>query len=287
MLLLAAREAVTQRFRHQAKAHGLTEQQWRVVRALAEVESLEIIALSAVCHIHSASLSRILPKLGKAGLISRCSNAADHRRVIVSLTPRGRRLLEELMPDSRKIYQQLARDVGPDLLARAVVARVGRIDGERRQIERQVLPIVPVKLREERDVDLAVVGRCAAEAHHVAERRMGDLAKDAVGAPLSIQDAGDPGRSGARARVQIRENADVARDATVAWTQYEANELRVRRREAGAVGAEEHAEDLLEHAQRVDVVRVAERRLTARVAEDLHALRRPLQTVRFQPQIAQ
>jgi len=118
MLLLAAREAVTQRFRHQAKAHGLTEQQWRVVRALAEVESLEIIALSAVCHIHSASLSRILPKLGKAGLISRCSNAADHRRVIVSLTPRGRRLLEELMPDSRKIYQQLARDVGPERLER-------------------------------------------------------------------------------------------------------------------------------------------------------------------------
>jgi homoprotocatechuate degradation regulator HpaR len=118
MLLLAAREAVTQRFRHQAKAHGLTEQQWRVIRALAEVESLEIIALSAMCHIHSASLSRILPKLGKAGMISRCSNAADHRRVIVSLTPRGRLLLDETLPESRKIYQQLARDVGPERLER-------------------------------------------------------------------------------------------------------------------------------------------------------------------------
>ena len=71
MLLLAAREAVTQRFRFQNQAHGLTEQQWRVIRALAEAESLEIRALSAQCRIHAASLSRILPKLQRDGLIAR------------------------------------------------------------------------------------------------------------------------------------------------------------------------------------------------------------------------
>jgi homoprotocatechuate degradation regulator HpaR len=118
MLLLAAREAVTHRFRHHSKSHGLTEQQWRIIRALAEVESIEIIALSAMCRIHSASLSRILPKLGKAGLISRSSDPADHRRVIVSLSPRGRLVLEEIMPESRKIYEQLARDVGSERLER-------------------------------------------------------------------------------------------------------------------------------------------------------------------------
>jgi homoprotocatechuate degradation regulator HpaR len=116
MLLLAAREAVTQRFRPQTSARGLTEQQWRVVRALAEVERLEIVALSARCRIHAASLSRILPRLDKVGLISRRPDAADHRRVIVSLTSRGRRVLDEIIPESARVYQQIARDVGPERL---------------------------------------------------------------------------------------------------------------------------------------------------------------------------
>jgi homoprotocatechuate degradation regulator HpaR len=116
MLLLAAREALTQRFRHLNQAYGLTEQQWRVIRALAEVESLEIHALSAVCRIHAASLSRILPKLNRAGFIARCSKAADQRCVIVSLTPRGRQLIEDVLPESSRVYEEVARDVGPERL---------------------------------------------------------------------------------------------------------------------------------------------------------------------------
>jgi len=116
MLLLAAREAVTQRFRFQNQAHGLTEQQWRVIRALAEVESLEIHALSGQCRIHAASLSRILPKLHRDGLIARSAKAADQRCVIVSLTPRGRQIISDTWPDASRVYEQLARDVGPDRL---------------------------------------------------------------------------------------------------------------------------------------------------------------------------
>ncbi len=116
MLLLATREALTQRFRHLNQAYGLTEQQWRVIRALAEVDALEIHALSAVCRIHAASLSRILPKLDRAGLISRSAKAADQRCVIVSLMPRGRQLIEDAAPESSRVYDQLASDVGPERL---------------------------------------------------------------------------------------------------------------------------------------------------------------------------
>jgi homoprotocatechuate degradation regulator HpaR len=120
MLLLATRDALTQRFRHLNQAFGLTEQQWRVIRALGEVPSLEIHALSATCRIHAASLSRILPKLDRAGLIAR-AKAADQRCVIVSLMPRGRKLIEDVAPESSRVYQQLARDIGPERLERMYV----------------------------------------------------------------------------------------------------------------------------------------------------------------------
>jgi homoprotocatechuate degradation regulator HpaR len=118
MLLLAAREAVTQRFRGLNQTYALTEQQWRVLRALAEVESLEIHALSAMCRIHAASLSRILPKLDEVGLIARSAKAADQRCVIVSLTPRGHQLIQDNAPRSSRVYEQLARDVGQERLDR-------------------------------------------------------------------------------------------------------------------------------------------------------------------------
>jgi len=118
MLLLATRDALTQRFRHLNQAFGLTEQQWRVIRVLGEVPSLEIHALSATCRIHAASLSRILPKLDRAGLIARVAKAADQRCVVVSLTPRGRQLIEDVAPESSRVYEQLARDIGPERLER-------------------------------------------------------------------------------------------------------------------------------------------------------------------------
>jgi len=117
MLLLAAREAVTQRFRYQTQEYGLTEQQWRVIRALAEVDSLEIHALSAQCRIHAASLSRILPKLHRDGLIARHAKAADQRCVVVSLTPRGLQLIDDTWPQASRVYEQLAHDIGAERLA--------------------------------------------------------------------------------------------------------------------------------------------------------------------------
>ena len=87
MLLLLARESVMQRWRPFLHARGLTDQQWRVMRALREVDSLEINELGKRCCIHPASLSRILPKLATQRIISRYPNVADQRRVIISLAP--------------------------------------------------------------------------------------------------------------------------------------------------------------------------------------------------------
>ncbi len=113
MQLMLAREAVMQRFRPHLNAHGLTDQQWRIVRALNEVEAMDIAALARACCLHTASLSRSLPNLEAAGLISRRANREDQRRVSVSLTAAGRHLFETVAPQSEAIYAQLAQDIGP------------------------------------------------------------------------------------------------------------------------------------------------------------------------------
>ncbi|MBX3552043.1 MAG: homoprotocatechuate degradation operon regulator HpaR [Pseudolabrys sp.] len=112
MQLMRAREAVMARFRPHLKARDLSDQQWRIIRALSETNSLEIVALSACCCIHPASLSRMLPALEQEGLIKRQGHVRDQRRSVISLTVHGRRLFREMGPESEAIYAALARDIG-------------------------------------------------------------------------------------------------------------------------------------------------------------------------------
>ncbi len=107
------------RFRPHLHANGLTDQQWRIIRALMEVNSREILDLSEVCGIHPASLSRILPKLDAAGIIDRRPNTADQRRVIVTIAPKGRALFKQIAPESDRLYESIISDIGHDLMHEA------------------------------------------------------------------------------------------------------------------------------------------------------------------------
>jgi homoprotocatechuate degradation regulator HpaR len=124
MQLLRAREAVMQHFRPHLRGHGITEQQWRVLRVLAEARLLEILEISERCCILPASLSLMLPKLEAAGLISRQNNPADQRRVNVSLTANGRNFFAKMSVESEKAYAELARDVGGERSAALTISSV-------------------------------------------------------------------------------------------------------------------------------------------------------------------
>jgi homoprotocatechuate degradation regulator HpaR len=112
MRLMQAREAVMQRFRPLLRAHGVTDQQWRIIRALDEADALEISQLGERCVVSPASLSRILPKLAARGLIARRPNAADQRRIIVSLTPAGHQLFAAIAPLSETAYAAISGELG-------------------------------------------------------------------------------------------------------------------------------------------------------------------------------
>jgi homoprotocatechuate degradation regulator HpaR len=118
MLLMRCREVVISQFRQYLYEQGLTEQQWRILRVLAEHEQVELLELSARCLIKPPSLSRTVPALAERGLVNRRSHPEDHRRVRVSLTPAGRELFETMAAETERIYAQLDARLGAaDLLS--------------------------------------------------------------------------------------------------------------------------------------------------------------------------
>jgi homoprotocatechuate degradation regulator HpaR len=112
MQLLRAREALMQEFRPHLREKGLSEQQWRVLRALAEAGSMEINALGEACQIHPASLSRMLPNLERDGRIERRAGDDDQRYVIVSITAKGKALFQRVAKESEQIYALIERRIG-------------------------------------------------------------------------------------------------------------------------------------------------------------------------------
>lgn len=116
MSLLRAREAVMRHFRPELRRYGITEQQWRVLRALMTRPGMEVAELAESTFLLGPSLSRILRDLEGLHLIKRRHDDADHRRSIISLTRAGADLIERVSPESEAIYAEITRRFGAQRL---------------------------------------------------------------------------------------------------------------------------------------------------------------------------
>jgi homoprotocatechuate degradation regulator HpaR len=112
IMLLRARETVMQRFRPMLKTHGLSEQQWRVLRVLNEQGPSTPTELASSAVILLPSLTRILANLAGRGLIARARHADDGRRQVATLTNSGGDLIAEITPKSAAIYAALEAEFG-------------------------------------------------------------------------------------------------------------------------------------------------------------------------------
>jgi homoprotocatechuate degradation regulator HpaR len=118
-LMLQAREALMAQFRPILNEHGVTEQQWRIIRALLTHGPLEPRQLCELCQISSPSIVGVLLRLEEAGLVDRERMADDQRRVRVSVTARSRQLGRRMIPAIEERYASIEGQVGVQTLQQA------------------------------------------------------------------------------------------------------------------------------------------------------------------------
>ena len=122
MLLLRARELMMARFRPLLTAQGLTEQQWRIIRALHENGPLEPRQLCALCTISSPSLAGVLARMEDLGHVTKERFEDDQRRVRVSLTAQSEEIVERMAPQLEAEYRALEKQVGTKVVDDLYVA---------------------------------------------------------------------------------------------------------------------------------------------------------------------
>lgn len=105
-------------FRPSLAAHGLSEQQWRVLRVLAEVDDdITVGEVAERALLLGPSLSRIVANLVERGLVQRRTDGRDARKAHLSITDSGLDLIREIAPFSEAGYARIERRFGHDELA--------------------------------------------------------------------------------------------------------------------------------------------------------------------------
>jgi homoprotocatechuate degradation regulator HpaR len=121
-LLLQAREAVMAHTRPSLRQQSLSDQQWRVLRVLGEDHSqggqgVETGRIAREAYLLGPSLTGVLSRMERDGLLTRVRDPQDQRRSVVRPTEQGLRLVDTLSRTIEAHYLWLEQSLGKDKLA--------------------------------------------------------------------------------------------------------------------------------------------------------------------------
>ena len=104
-------------FRPNLRAHGLTDQQWRVLRVLGERGATDAGTIAAQAYLLGPSLTGVLARMERDGLIKRQRDAADARRTLVQASAKGKRMVRKLAESIEHHYAAMEQVLGKTQLA--------------------------------------------------------------------------------------------------------------------------------------------------------------------------
>ncbi len=106
--LYAATNLLQRLYRPMLEPLGLTYSQYLVMLVLWEREPVTVGELQSCLRLDVGTLSPLLKRMERAGLVTRIRDPRDERRVLIAPTPRGR----DLKVDARDIPHALAKQIG-------------------------------------------------------------------------------------------------------------------------------------------------------------------------------
>src|SRR5262249_11994437 len=126
--------------------HELSIAMWRILAVLANDDGQRQIDLAVHTSIDVSTLSRVVTRLVKTGLVTRTRSATNNREVVVRLSPKGAAMLARVIPHAlaleriaiagvpakdlsvvrrslRRMYQNLAASAGVSVRTEATALR--------------------------------------------------------------------------------------------------------------------------------------------------------------------
>ena len=99
------------------KAHDLSIDMWRVLAALSNNGGQRQVDLAGLTSIDASTLSRLVSRLVRLGLVTRSRSERSSREVVVALSSKGRALVQRLIPIAKKLEQKASAGLSAKDLA--------------------------------------------------------------------------------------------------------------------------------------------------------------------------
>lgn len=90
---------------------SLTLPQFRVLLILSHQDTVNLATLSGLLEVKPSAAGRMVDRLVGAGLIDRCPHPTSRRELLVVLTPRGRKVVREVLVRRRKEIAKIVENM--------------------------------------------------------------------------------------------------------------------------------------------------------------------------------
>ncbi len=90
------------------KEHGLSIDMWRVLAALAHAGEQRQIDLVSRTSIDASTMSRIVTRMGRMGLVVRQRSKTSSREVVVALSLKGTALVQRIIPIAHRLEETVS-----------------------------------------------------------------------------------------------------------------------------------------------------------------------------------
>ena len=107
---------------------GLTVPEWRILAHLTQADGASVRDIETQVAMEKSKVSRAASRLEERGVIDKLTHSSDRRLVRLQLTPKGRDMLAELLPQAMAFQQEVEATLGTDLAGfeRAIDALMAR-----------------------------------------------------------------------------------------------------------------------------------------------------------------
>jgi len=97
--------------RESAAAHGLTATQVSVMKLLDAIGDLSLSSLSVRIGANNSTVTGVIDRMERDGLVQRRRSGEDRRVVYIELTSRGRKLASDAKVDPMQLFRALLEDL--------------------------------------------------------------------------------------------------------------------------------------------------------------------------------
>lgn len=130
-LLRDLEHEVTRAMRINLDPAGVSVDEWAVISLLSDGQGHPMSEVIAATGVPSPTATRIVDRLVSSALLHRAVDPADRRKVLVVLSPRGKRLYARLMPAQSQLAVLLEHQVGKAEFAELMKRLAGATDALR------------------------------------------------------------------------------------------------------------------------------------------------------------